>query len=281
MEESKLKALVNLLDDNDPEVYEQVHNELLKFGKNHYDSLKNFYLKNDNEVTKLRLRIILQELQSEFLKENLLKWRKSGGENLLDGWLMVSQFFHPTLNTIDYKKKISSWVHQIWLKTQPSMKIPQKLKTVLNFLKSIGFIFSPSEDSYQNPDFMYIHQVIDNKNGNTLSLSMLLNIIFHQLEIFTHVVSFKEYYAVRYLDHYHHYYIDVFNTDEIFHENDVKLFLLKLNLDSNLLHYKPISNIYLILFLLNYAKDLYKLNENNELYTKTQELLDYIDIRLI
>lgn len=280
MEEAKIKALIQLLDDNDTEIYESVYQELLKIGKKYYNFLQNQYNNSQNELLKVRLGLILQELQGDLVTEKLLNWRKEGGENLLEGWALVTQYFYPTANILDYKKKISSWVHQIWLKTQPGMKVDQKLKIVINFLKNqVGFSFQPSEDLYLNPEFLFLNSVIDKKKGNTFSLCLLLNIIFHQLEVYTHIVSFKDYYAIRYLDHQQHYYIDVFNTSEIFTENDVKLFLIKLNLDVNLLHYKPISNIYLILNLLNLAKALYNQNQNHEQYKKTEELLQYIDIR--
>jgi len=280
MDENKIKALIQLLDDEDKEVYQQVHKELLKLGKSYFDFLRNQYFQQENELLKLRIGYILQELQGEVVIDKLLNWRKNGGESLLEGWILVSQYFFPTLNVLEYKKKINTWVHQIWLKTQPGMKILQKLKVVLQFLKNnLGFSFMPSEDLYLNADFLFIHHVIDQKKGNTLSLSILLNIIFNQLEVYTHIISLREYYAIRYLDHQHHYYIDVFNVDEIFTENDVKLFLIKLNLDINLLHYKPISNIYLILFLLNYAKEMFTQSQNLEQLYKTEELLNQIDIK--
>lgn len=281
MEESKIQALIQLLDDEDPEIYHSVYQELLKIGKKYYYFLLNQYQKNTNEILKVRLGLILQELQGDIITEKILNWRKEGGDNLLEGWALVSQYFYPSINILEYKKKISSWVHQIWLKTQPGMKILEKLKIVLNFLKNIGFTFSPSEDLYLNPEFLFLHTVIDQKKGNTFSLCLLLNIIYHQLEVYTHIVSFKDYYAIRYLDHHQHYYIDVFNTNEIFTENDVKLFLIKLNLDVNLLHYKPISNIYLILILLNFAKSLYDKNQNHEQFQRTENLLKYIDIKFL
>lgn len=279
MEDSKIQALIQLLDDSDPEIYHSVYQELLKIGKNYYYFLLNQYQNNTNEILKVRLGLILQELQGDIVTDKILNWRKEGGDNLLEGWALVSLYFYPSINILEYKKKISSWVHQIWLKTQPGMKILEKLKIVLNFLKNIGFTFSPSEDLYLNPEFLFLHTVIDHKKGNTFSLCLLLNIIYHQLEVYTHIVSFKDYYAIRYLDHQQHYYIDVFNTNEIFTENDVKLFLIKLNLDVNLLHYKPISNIYLILILLNLAKSLYDKNKNHEQFQRTENLLKYIDIK--
>ncbi len=280
MEENKIKALIQLLDDSDPEIYESVYQEILKIGKNYYQFLQNQYKVCENELLKVRLGLILQELQGELITDKLLNWRKEGGESLLEGWALVTQYFYPSINILDYKKKISSWVHQIWLKTQPGMKVEQKLKIVIQFLKNqVGFSFQPSEDLYLNPEFLFLNAVIDQKKGNTFSLCLLLNIIFHQLEVYTHIVSFKDYYAIRYLDHQQHYYIDVFNSNEIFSENDVKLFLIKLNLDVNLFHYKPISNIYLMLHLLNYAKALYNQNQNHEQYQKTEELLQHIDIK--
>ncbi len=280
MEENKIKALIQLLDDEDQEIYQSVYNELLKLGNNHYIFIQNQYKTVKNELTKFRLGLILQELNGLVATDKLLQWRKEGGENLLDGWALVTQYYYPMIDMLDYKKKISNWVHQIWLKTQPGMKIEQKLKIVLNFLKNnIGFNFSTSDDINLNPEYLFLNHVIDRKKGNNLSLCLLLNIIFHQLEVYTHVVSFKNYHAIRYLDHHQHLYIDVFNTDEIFKDNEVKLFLLKLNLNTNLLHYKPLSNIYLILTVLNQAKYLFEQNQNPELYQKTQELLKNIEIK--
>ncbi|GIV43242.1 MAG: hypothetical protein KatS3mg035_0365 [Bacteroidia bacterium] len=282
MEENKIKILIQLLEDPDTEVYEAVYQEILKLGKNYYPLLESEFKSSQNELVKTRLMLILQQFQGELVTDKLLNWRKGGGESLLEGWSLVTQYFYPTFNFLDYKKKISNWVHKIWLKTRPNMKIEQKIRTVISFLEKQDFYFKRTDDLYTNPELMFLNTVVDQKKGNYLSICLLLNIIFHQLEIYTHVVSVEGRFFVRYLDYKEHYYVNpIIYSKDIFYEEDLKVFLIMEKKELNLLHYKPISNIYLILHLLDLLKSLYKEHQNHEQYKKAQALLEYIDIKFI
>lgn len=277
----KLQSLLLLLDDPDEEVFHSVREELLKIGKENLYSLEAYYQTTQDTIVKERLDAVFREIKHAALIQKIYQWRLSGGEDLLEGWLLLNQYYYPQIPTAPIRNKISGWIHQIWLSLHPAMDIPMKMNKILEFINNhLQFQIKPEPEVFNEPDFMFLHYLLSHKNGNSLSLSMFINALFNALDIQSHILNFNGYFAIRYYDQKYHVYVDVFNSYSLFSAQEVKLFLEKVQLDTNLMHYKPQTNIYLILNMLEKLKELYDRNGNNELYHATQDLLKAIEIQI-
>lgn len=249
MNEQKFTALVRLLDDTDPEVLSQVEGEILSLGDQAVPRLQSVMDELEDESLQNRVNELIGRIQLEQISDELLQWRKKGGKDLLEAWVLVSQVADPTMNTQKYRDAVSRLVHRTFLQIKPGMSQLEKLCVVNKLFYGIeGF-----SGNYLNPkksENNLIGYVLDNKTGNSLSLSMLYAIVAGSLGVTVQVVNFKGYYALRYYSKDQHFYVDAYNKGLFFTPQQVQRFLAKLGAEDNVKHYKSLTNTYVILHLI-------------------------------
>ncbi len=254
LNESKFKALIRLLEDDDPVVMEHVETELFSLGHEHITLLEKAWEDEVDTSIQSRLEELIYKIQVNHFTTEIYDWRMDGGRDLLEGWILLTQVQFPTLNVQKYRNEVNRLVNRIWLQTNPAMNDLEKLcvvnKLVYNLEKYTG--------NYKEPDRVennYLSFLIDTRKGNSLSLSALYAIIARQLEIPLQIVNFMGYYALRYYQNSSHFYIDAYNKGMFFTPHQVQQFLKKLKTEENVYFYKPLSNIYTVLqFIQNLIK---------------------------
>ena len=107
-QEKQLNALIRLLDDPDHEVYGQVHEALLSFGPSAVAVLE-ASLREHNFESRFDTRVshIIDEIQTEGIKEELLQWTQSDDKDLLSGVVIVSKHHDPNIDISYSGKKIN------------------------------------------------------------------------------------------------------------------------------------------------------------------------------
>jgi len=277
MKDAKIEALIKLLDDTDPEVLEAVEAELRNMGTQALSQLEEYWLECTDEQCRNRIELIIQDLNSSASTEQLKEWRLAGGNDLLEGWLAFSSFEFPNIKADKYKNAISRLVHKIWLQTSTGMRVVDKLHLISNLLFYTER-FTANVEDIEEPRLNCINFVLDNRKSNTLGYSALYFYLCQKLDIPLHIVNFSGYYALRFYDGDQHFYIDPFNKGIIFSAGEVQIFLEKLKLESNLMTYKPMSNIYVILDMIQFSAMMYRKNGNEEKYNRLQKLIKDIEI---
>jgi regulator of sirC expression with transglutaminase-like and TPR domain len=249
IEESTFRALVSLLDDPDPFVTSEVEKQLFGLGLNGIERLEQIWEQTDSAIIQHRIEELIGRIQLTSLTEQLLNWRKGGGEDLLEGWLILTQIQYPTLNLQKYRNAVSSLVSRIWIHLDERMNEIEKLCVVNKYFYQIES-YSGNYQEPEKPDNNYLSVLIDSKKGNSLSLSALYLTICNQLNIPLQVVNFVGYYAIRCYRRTSHFYIDAYNQGMFFTPQQVQEFLEKMNVEDKVNHYKPLSNIYIILSII-------------------------------
>lgn len=85
MENSKeISALVKLLDDPDPEIYEHIEKRLLEYGAEVVHFLENAWEQSLDALLQERIENIVHKIQFSCVKEDLNLWYQSGAFDLLD-----------------------------------------------------------------------------------------------------------------------------------------------------------------------------------------------------
>jgi regulator of sirC expression with transglutaminase-like and TPR domain len=278
MNENKFNALIRLLDDNDPHVSEQVESELFQLGSSGIPRLEKAWESVEDLLIQSRLEELIYKIQVGQYSQELYDWRVDGGRDLLEGWLPLTQIQYPTLNVQKYRNEINRLVSRIWLQTNGGMNDLEKLCAVNKLLYNL----EKYSGNYKEPDRADNNQlsvVLDAKKGNSLSLSALYYLICHQLEIPLQVVNFMGYYALRYYHHNSHFYIDAYNKGMFFTPQQVQQFLKKLKVEQNVYHYKPLSNIYVVLKLIQQLVSSYRQSGLEEKAQVYEQLARDIDIR--
>lgn len=279
MNQSKFDALIKLLDDTDPVVAYEVNRELKLLGTAGIGRLEEAWVQAQDSTIQARIEALISTIQVDSFTQELYNWRKEGGKDLLEGWLLLTQVQYPTLNVQKYRNEVKRIASKIWLLLNNRMDDINKL-TVINQGLYVNHQFT---GNYQEPDKCdnnFLSLLIDTKKGSSLSLSALYYMVAQMLEIPLQVVNFMGYFALRYYSKDTHFYIDAYNKGIFFTPQQVQDFLKKLRAEENVYHYKPLSNIYIILQLIEHLQNGYRAAGKDVDADKFQKLARDIEIRL-
>ncbi len=189
MDKQKIKALIDLLDDPDQEVFEVVEKELLKENHRIIPALEEKWESSFDENSQERIENLIQNLQFKQTRKLIKKWVDSPDHDLLTGFLAVDRFQYPDLNLLKVDQKIDNLRKSIWLEFNNSLTILEKTTILNHFLFGING-YSINHNNIQSPQNCFLNQILDTKHGNPISISILYVIIARQLELPTQFIDF-------------------------------------------------------------------------------------------
>lgn len=250
--------MLTLLDDPDPFIQSEIEKAIQKVLTEDPDLLMKALQELPKKHLKKKIKSIIRQIQYKHIIEKLKTWRKEGGKNLLEGWFYLSQLEDPTLHFHELRHDIQRLINLAWLEMPQSASDMEKILGInhLLFKKEhfIGNIHDPT-----SPDNFFLDKVLQNKTGNTLSLSALYYIIAKELGCHLQIVNFDGYYLIRYFSSSLHFYVDPFNEGILYEVENVKNLLRKIGIcNVNLKSYKPLTHIYVILHFLEGLVQVYK-----------------------
>jgi regulator of sirC expression with transglutaminase-like and TPR domain len=247
MENKELVALVSLLDDDDKEVLVHVEEKLLSMGTDIIPILEREWM-NNSLIPSVRNKIedIIHSLQYELLKDKLLKWKKGGSEDLLEGMMLVCNFQYPDFNLKFIKRKFEQYYYEAWKEFKNDMGPIEQVK-VLNHIMFNKLKFRPNSKNFHAPSNSMINIVMESKKGNPLSLCVIYMIIAQRLKMPVFGVNLPNLFILTYKTEETQFYINVFNNGLIFSTEDIDNYVNQLNLSKSDIFYQPCSNIDIII----------------------------------
>jgi len=242
MDETKIKALISLLDDDDVEVISQVEKELLAQGGSMIPFLEKEWEQNFNPVVQKRIEDIVHLLQFVLLEERFAQWKKTGGADLMEGLWLVCTYQYPDLEYATIKSTMDQIYYEVWLDMKPDM-LPMEQVKVLNNVLFNKLKFSSNTKNFHSPANSMISQVLESKKGNPLSLCAIYMMVAQKLKLPIYGVNLPSLFILTYKSESSQFYINAFNKGLIFTKEDIDNYLLQLNLAPIDVFYQPCSNI--------------------------------------
>lgn len=283
MENNKeINALVMLLDDPDPEVYEHVQQRLVDYGNEVIDFLENTWEHSLDSLLQQRIEDIVHQIQFNNVKEDLNLWFHSGAFDLLQGALVINRYQYPDLDEQKIINQIEEIKREIWLGLQYEMSSIEKIKLINHVFYNV-YGFSGNTKNHHDPQNSYINQVMESKKGNQISLAIIYASLAQKLDIPVYGVNLPQHFILGYIDESRReehefgvlFYINAFNKGAIFGKHDVDQFLRQLNLSPQPGFYAPCSNIEIIRRII---RNLISAYENLGSTDKVEELKQLQDI---
>lgn len=283
MENSKeISALVKLLDDPDPEIYEHIEKRLLEYGAEVVHFLENAWEQSLDSLLQERIENIVHKIQFSSVKEDLNLWYQSGAFDLLQGALVVNRYQYPDLDEQKIILQIEEIKREIWVGLQYEMSSIEKIKLINHIFYNV-YGFSGNTKNHHDPQNSYINQVLESKKGNQISLAIIYSTIAQKLDIPVYGVNLPQHFILGYIDESKReehefgvlFYINAFNKGAIFGKHDVDQFLRQLNLDPLPGFYAPCSNVEIIRRII---RNLISAYENLGSKEKVEELKELQDI---
>jgi len=279
---TEISALVKLLDDPDPEVFQHVEKRLLEYGNSVIHFLETEWEKSLDTLLQERIENIVHRIQFTTVKEDLNLWYQSGAFDLLQGALVINRYQYPDLDDQKIINQIEEIKREIWLGLQHEMSSVEKIK-LINHIFYNNYGFSGNTKNHHDPQNSYINQVLETKKGNQISLAIIYSAIAQKLDIPVYGVNLPQHFILGYIDESKRdehefgvlFYINAFNKGAIFGKHDVDQFLRQLNLQAQPGFYAPCSNVEIIRRII---RNLISSYENLGAAEKVEELKELQEI---
>jgi regulator of sirC expression with transglutaminase-like and TPR domain len=281
MEQTKeISALLNLIDDPDEEVFGEVSNKILGFGRTIIPNLEHLWENTPDEHTQERIENIIHRLHYSDLVEDFRQWSLAGHHDLLVGSLLVSKFQYPDLTTSTVLLEVEKIRRNIWLELNNYLTPLEQIRIVTGILYSY-YSLKGTEISYADINDFLINKVMESKRGNQLSNGILYLILCELLDIPVKAINIPKQFVLAYFkpgysseatkDHLNkiEFFIDPSNG-MVFSRKDIENYFKRISVPPVDAYFKPLSNKKVIQHLLEEASNCF---DNEKEGYKKNELL--------
>lgn len=178
----EVTALLNLIEDPDPEVFEAVSNRIIAYGTPIIPDLENLWENTaDNEILE-RIEQLIHRLHFNGLAEDFKQWSQSPHQELLPGALLVAKFLFPNLQTAKVIRDIERLRRNIWLELNNYLT-PVEQVTVFNNIFYNYFGLRGDYNNTEKPNEYLINKIIESKKGNQTGNGVLYLVLAEMLDL--------------------------------------------------------------------------------------------------
>ena len=241
MEDKELRALVSLLDEEDPEVLTHVEKKIISLGGTVIPYLEQQWEEQFNPVVQRRLEDLIHTLQFDTLRERLSDWKK-GDMDLLEGMWLVATYQYPDLELEKLRQDLEQVYYEAWLEFKPEAHPFDKIR-ILNSVFFSKLKFGANTKNFHSPGNNMINVVLETKKGNPTSLCIIYMLVAQKLKLPVMGVNLPNLYILVYKSEETQFYINVFNRGLIFSKSDIDNYLGHLNLTPKDAYYEPCENL--------------------------------------
>ncbi len=288
-DKNELNALIKLLDDTDPVVFDQISTRLVTLGKDVIPVLENVWGNSFDDMIQNRIETIIHQIQFDSLKSDLKKWIRTGSDNLLNGLLLVARYQYPDLDEGKVLDLLERLKESAVTETQMH-QAPIEKTYALNRVMFEIFGFRGNTANFHSPQNSFINTVLETRKGNPLMLSSIYSIVANYAGMPVYGVNLPEHFVLAYQEkskvqiyEYTHpaagilFYINPFSRGTVFMKKDLDAFLQKLGLKPLRSFYEPCSNADIILRSFRNLSYSFKKNGENDRSAEIDDLLDAME----
>jgi regulator of sirC expression with transglutaminase-like and TPR domain len=220
LSESQRAALVSLLVDEDPAIYQIVRGQLISFGFQACEWLRPHLLSEDPVMRRRSLEIV-NSLGRRNSDGRFLEFCLQHGEelDLEEAIELLVQTQYPDTNFEAYQALLDLWAAELRERIDPIDGDEETLQHINHLLfQQLGF--SGQESASSNPENCYLNRVIDRREGNAISLCLGYLFIARRLQLPMCVLALPGHFICRYQSPREEWYIDVFRRGKFWTKSD-------------------------------------------------------------
>ncbi len=266
MSENEISALISLIDDPDEVIYIQVRERLMQIGGPVIPALERAWEAEEmGDLCRNRIEDLLHVIHLDTVRGGLEAWAEKGGEDLLEGALLVARYRYPELDEYRVKSKLAAIRQDIWLELNDNLTAFEKVR-VFNHIFFQVHGFKGNKRNYHAPQNSYINEVLDGRKGNPLSLAILYQVLAEDLDLPLRGVNLPNHFVLAYMDEHSAasgsersilFYVNAFSQGDILGKSEIDEFLEKIKVPAQPAFYLPCTNIDIVRRLLNNLANSY------------------------
>jgi regulator of sirC expression with transglutaminase-like and TPR domain len=272
----EIKALISLLEDDDPEVVAHVSAQINSLGETIIPFLEEAWEESLNPDFQKKMEDLIHDLQFDSLRNRLKAWKEEGATDLLKGMWLVNTFQYPDVEFASITKTIEQIYYEAWLHVKPEMHPYDQVKALNHALFKV-YKFSANTVNFHAPANSMLHLVLESRRGNPLTLCVIYLTIAQKLGLPVYGVNLPNLFILTFKHAaVEQFYINVYNKGLMLTKADIDNYLLQLNLNPVDIFYQPADNLAIVQRALrNLAFSFEKLSDL-EKATEVTKLLDAI-----
>ena len=284
---TEIQALIALLDDSDPEVFDHVAARLLSYGPMVIDQLEDAYTSIPNPVMQERIEDIIHQIQFSSVLQDLRSWANQEHGDLLTGWLIITRHQYPELDEDAIRTNIARIHKDIWIGINTYLSPLEQMNVVnQSVFSQYGFTTLQQQDDEQR--FAYITNMLDAFKGNHFAIGLLYLTLCQQLDLPVYGVCLRTHLILArtkdYVTDFSQirenrqdilFYINPYNKGLAFGEREIQTYVKRMQLNEDEKYFIPASNK---VILAEYARHLMSfINKPADQYKK-DDLQTLVDI---
>jgi regulator of sirC expression with transglutaminase-like and TPR domain len=273
LSDSQRAALVTLLADDDPCVYQSIRTKIVSCGPPAAEWLRP-YMRSEDPSLRRRAREIVTLFDRQTADTGFLAFCLKQGEDLdlEEGAWLLALTRYPDINVEAYRAVLDGYASDIRQRLMPGQETNEILKEVNAYLYELqGFV--GNEQNYYQSDNSYVNRVIDRKTGNPISLSLLYMLVTRRLSLPVTGIGLPGHFVCRYQSSMGEVYIDPFNGGRLLSKLDCINYLSRRNYPIKDDYLAPVSARKI---LLRICSNLHRIYTQLEYADETVRLHRYI-----
>jgi len=224
--ESKVRALVKLLDDDDPQISAAVEKEIMGGGDEIARILErekpNAEIHVKKRIENLISRIYLDRLQKDY--DSLLDFASHRDFSLERALYLIAKPLYPEVDFVLIESRLNELANELRTRIA-TIEEPYEIVQRVNefFLNEIGF--AGNSKDYYNPDNSILHRVIETRRGIPISLGVIYLLVGRRLNLPVFGVGAPAHFLVKFVLEGKEIFVDVFNGGRVMSRKDAEEFI--------------------------------------------------------
>jgi regulator of sirC expression with transglutaminase-like and TPR domain len=245
LQESELKALVSLLDDEDDQIVAHIEEKIRSLGKEIIPYLEQEWESTFNPGLQRKIEDLIHTLQFQVLKERLQNWFDDPEQDLLTGLWLISTYQYPDIELAKLKQDLEQIYYEAWLEFRPDLHPFDQVK-LINSVFFNKLKFGANTKNFHSPGNSLINIVLETRKGNPISLCVIYMLVAQKLKLPIHGVNLPNLFILTFKDDKVQFYINAFNRGLIFSKQDIENYIHELRLTPQDSFFQPCSSLEII-----------------------------------
>ncbi|MDH5380071.1 MAG: transglutaminase-like domain-containing protein [Cyclobacteriaceae bacterium] len=276
MNEGEIKALLSLLDDDDPAIFSMISKKINEIGYGIIPYLEEEWENNFNPLVQKRIEDLTHDLQFLMVKDRLKNWHENESSDLLKGIWIVATYQYPDLEYEKISHEIEQLFYEVWLNFKPDLHPYDQIK-ILNSVLFFKLKFAGNLKNFHSPSNSYINCVLETKKGNPISICIVYLLICRKLGLPVFGVNLPNLFILTYKDpRYDQFYINAYNKGLIFTRADIENYIKEIKLTPHPVFLEPCDDVDIIRRVLRNLIISYEKAGEKEKKEEIMELLQII-----
>ncbi len=215
LSEKQRAALVTLLADDDPKIYDVVRKRILLQGQGVGEWLRNYEL-SDDPVLRRRVKEIVSHFDRQKSDNRFLGFCLTQGEDLdveMGSW-MLAQTRYPNVNIAAYQALMDDYAGRLLDRIDFGSE-PEDILSEINQLLFVELGFAGNEQNFYDPENSYLNRVVDRRLGNPISLCLIYLFIARRLRLPVAGIGMPGHFLCRFQSTTREIFIDPFNKGKL------------------------------------------------------------------